>query len=220
MLSVDAKISLNKATTAVIVVDVQGDFTELKKGSLAVQGTGEDYVKAVIAATRHFYNKGYFVVASQDYHTIGHISFASTHNKKPFEQINVNGRTQMLWPNHCVQGSEGSVVLVPTEYISYVQLKGLKQYADSYSAFIDDDKQHTGLDAVLKKKGIKTVVIYGLATDYCVHATATDAKSLGYNVYVVHNLSKGVAPETTTKAMNEFKQLGVHVVSSVDELDC
>lgn len=219
LLDVEAKTIVDKSSTAVIVVDVQGDFTELKKGSLAVKGTGEVYVKTVIEATKRLYDKGYFVVASQDYHPIGHVSFASTHNKKPFEQITINDRPQMMWPNHCVQGSEGSIVLVPTQYISYVQLKGLKQGADSYSAFIDDDRQHTGLDTVLKQKGINTVVVYGLATDYCVHATATDAKKLGYTVYVVQNLSKGVAAETTAKALSDFKQSGVNIVKSLDELE-
>jgi len=201
----------------VIVVDVQGDFTEWKEGSLAVSGTDEAYVRQVEEATRKLRDAGFFIFATQDWHPPNHVSFYTNHpGKKPFEVIDVDGRKQVLWPPHCVQGTEGARILVDNNLFRAAVQKGRDPRYDSYSGFQDDGGQKTEMDTILRLNGIETVVVYGIATDYCVKATALDAAKAGYKVIVVKELCRGVAPDTIEKALKEMRSAGVLIVERLD----
>lgn len=201
----------------VIVVDVQGDFTEWKKGSLAVPGTDEAYVHQVEEATRKLKDAGFLIFATQDWHPPDHISFYTNHpGKKPFEVIEIDGRKQVLWPPHCVQGTEGARILVDNNLFRAVVQKGRDPRYDSYSGFQDDGGQKTEMDTILKLNEIKKLVVYGIATDYCVRATALDAARAGYRVIVVKELCRGVAPDTIEKALKEMQNAGVVIMDRLD----
>ena len=201
----------------VIVVDVQGDFTEWKEGSLAVSGTDEAYVRQVEEATRKLRDAGFLIFATQDWHPPNHVSFYTNHpGKKPFEVIDVDGRKQVLWPPHCAQGTEGARILVDNNLFRAVVQKGRDPRYDSYSGFQDDGGQKTEMDTILRLNGIETVVVYGIATDYCVKATALDAAKAGYKVIVVKELCRGVAPDTIEKALEEMRSAGVMIVERLD----
>jgi nicotinamidase/pyrazinamidase len=203
--------------TGVIVVDVQGDFTTWKNGSLAVNGADEAYVKKVADATGLLKQAGFVVYATQDYHPRNHVSFASNHpGKKPFEVIRIDNRTQVLWPDHCVKGTDGAKVLLDNNMFQAIVKKGQDPRFDSYSGFQDDGGSKTGMDDILKAAGIKKLVIYGLATDYCVSATAMDAAANGYKVVVIEDLSKGVAPDTSAKAIEAMKAKDIQILKEID----
>ena len=202
---------------AVIVVDMQGDFTTFKKGSLAVKGTDEAFVNKVKKATENLKKQGYPIYATQDWHPKDHISFFTNHKgKKAFEAIKIGDRTQVLWPPHCVQGTENAKILFDKGLFIAVVQKGKDKKYDSYSGFKDDGGAKTEMDKILKEKGIKELVVYGIATDYCVKATAIDAADAGYKVIVIEDLCKGVAPDTTAKAIKEMKAKGITVKKSLD----
>lgn len=199
-----------KDPVGVIVVDVQGDFTTWKNGSLAVKGTDKAFVDKVLQATEALKKKGYAIFATQDWHPKDHISFCTNHEgKKPFDVIQIDGRTQVLWPVHCVQGTENADLLLDKNLFVEVVRKGQDKKYDSYSGFQDDGGKKTAMDEILKKNGIKELIVYGIATDYCVKATAIDAAKAGYKVTVIENLCRGVAPESTAKAVQEMKDKGI-----------
>lgn len=201
----------------VIVVDMQGDFTTWKKGSLAVNGTDEAFVKKVEETTKDLKQEGFLVFATQDWHPADHISFFTNHDgKKPFEVIQIEGRTQVLWPPHCVQGTENARILVDNNLFLATVKKGKDSRYDSYSGFQDDGGAKTEMDKILKRNMVQKVVVYGIATDYCVKATAIDAARAGYKVVVVEDLCKGVAPDTSTKALEEMQAEGITVLKSLD----
>jgi len=205
------------AKTGVIVVDIQGDFTTWKQGSLAVPGTDAAFIKKVEEATKRLAEAGFPIFATQDWHPADHISFYTNHpGKKPFEAIQIDGRTQVLWPPHCVQGTENARILLNPRYFLAVVRKGQNPRFDSYSGFQDDGGQKTEMDSLLRQHGIRKVIVYGIATDYCVKATALDALANGYQVVVIEGLCKGVAPETSTKALEEMKQKGAIVMKELD----
>lgn len=205
------------AKGAVVVVDVQGDFTEWKKGSLAVPGTDKAYVEKVRKATSLLAKAGFTMYATQDWHPSDHVSFYTNHpGRKAFEILEIGGRKQVLWPPHCVQGTEGAKVLVDNDIFLAIVKKGQDKNFDSYSGFQDDGGAKTELDRILRARGIEFLVIYGIATDYCVRATAMDAASLGYKVVVVEELCRGVSQETTEKALEEMKSKGIVVMRSLD----
>jgi len=202
---------------AVIVVDVQGDFTTAKKGTLAVPDTDEKFLKKVSDATVKLKKQGIVIYGTQDWHPADHISFATNHpGKKPFEAVQIDGRTQVLWPPHCVQGTEGAKVLVNNNLFQAIVKKGQNSKFDSYSGFQDDGGAKTEMDNILKAAGVKKLIIYGIATDYCVKATAIDAATNGYKVVVIDDLSKGVAPDTTAKALEEMKAKGILILKNID----
>lgn len=227
---------LTPTNTAVVVIDVQEDFTqpnaykiEKKKGKpiegrLQVPNSGTEYVKSVIDATRLLKKKGFKIYATQDWHPQNHVSFASNHPvKKPFEQIPLKGAPggmQTLWPDHCVVNTTGARILLPLTLFSGVIKKGNDPSHDSYSGFADDGGKETELNSILKKNGIKNLIIYGIATDYCVMATAIHGVERGYTVYLITDLSRGVDyPAGTVKeAVAKMKDKGVIVVDSLDEL--
>ncbi len=203
--------------TGVIVVDLQGDFTKYKNGSLAVEGTDEAYVKAVEEATQKLKASGYPIYATQDWHPKNHASFFTHHpGKKAFDVIKLHGKDQVLWPPHCVQNTPGAEILLEKKLFKAIVKKGMDPQYDSYSGFQDDGGKKTEMDKILRTDGIKKVVLYGIATDYCVRATALDAAAAGYKVIVIKNLSRGVAPDTSQKAINEMKTKGIEIFEGLD----
>ena len=177
------------ADSALIVVDVQNCF--VTGGTLPVKG-GEEVVPVINKLAKLFEN----VVVTQDWHTPGHASFASSHaGKKPFETTALPYGTQVLWPDHCVQGSDDAGLhkdlKLPTA--SLIIRKGHNKNVDSYSAFVEaDGKTMTGLAGYLKERGINTVFVTGLATDFCVAWTAMDARKLGFTAYVIEDATRGI----------------------------
>jgi len=201
----------------IIVVDIQGDFTKLKNGSLAVDGTDEAYIKAVEENTKKLKETGYPIFATQDWHPANHASFFTNHKgKKAFDVIKLHGKSQVLWPPHCVQKTPGAEILLDKKLFTAVVKKGMDSKYDSYSGFQDDGGKKTALDKLLKKEKIDKLVVYGIATDYCVRATALDAVAAGYKVIMIKNLSRGVAPDTSQKAIDEMKAKGIAVLDDLD----
>ena len=207
----------DSAKMGVIVVDVQGDFTKLRNGSLAVDGTDEAYIKAVEEGTKKLKQAGFPIYATQDWHPKDHASFFTNHKgKKAFDVIKLHGKDQVLWPPHCVQNTPGAEILLDKKLFKAVVRKGMDPQYDSYSGFQDDGGKKTEMDKLLKKEKIDRVVVYGIATDYCARATALDAAAAGYKVIVIKNLSRGVAPDTTQKAIEEMKSKGVTILDDLD----
>ncbi|OPX96461.1 MAG: Peroxyureidoacrylate/ureidoacrylate amidohydrolase RutB [Syntrophorhabdus sp. PtaB.Bin047] len=200
---------------AVIVIDLQGDFTEWKQGSLAVPGSDEGYVRAVENATRQLKELGILVLGTQDWHPPDHVSFATSHpGKRPFETVVVDGKAQDLWPSHCVQGTGNARVVIDNNLFLAVVKKAEDPMTESYSGFQSGGE----LDAVLRANGIGRVIVYGLATDYCVKATSLDLAAAGYLVVVVENLCRSVSPDTAAAAVDEMRREGVRVVDTVEEV--
>lgn len=184
----DAKVTA-LPTDALLVIDVQNCF--LPGGSLAVND-GQAVIPVINALAKQFRN----IVLTQDWHTADHVSFASQHaGKKPFEAIDLPYGKQVLWPDHCVQGTDGAALHKDID-IPQAQLiirKGFRSQVDSYSAFLEADrKTETGLRGYLKTRGIKRVFIAGLATDFCVAWTALDARKYGFDVFVVEDGCRGI----------------------------
>lgn len=201
----------------IIVVDMQGDFTTWKNGALAVEGTDKAFVEKVANTTMALKEKGYIIFGTQDWHPADHVSFYINHSaKKPFETIQLEGRTQVLWPPHCVQQTENAKVLIDNNLFEAIVKKGKDKRYDSYSGFQDDGGAQTEMDQILKKYGTRELIVYGIATDYCVKATAIDAAAAGYKVTVVEGLSKGVAPDTTAKALEEMKAKGIALIKELE----
>lgn len=199
--------------SALLIVDVQFDF--LPGGALAVKN-GDTIIPVIVELSSGFET----IVATQDWHPIGHKSFASSHlNKNPLEEIHRNGNIETLWPEHCIQDSKGAeihleILKIP---ISKIIQKGTNPEIDSYSAFFDNHRQFiTELDDWLKNRKISQLYICGLATDYCVKFTVLDALSLGYEVFLLGNAIKGVnvLDGDSTKAIEEMKQAGAKILES------
>jgi len=213
-----AMAAASKEGWAVIVVDVQPCFVE--GGSLAVSGADDAYVAKVQRDTKWLYRKGYLIFGTRDYHPPDHISFASNHpGHNPFDVIEIDGRQQVLWPDHCVQTAGDSRALVDNNLFFEIVKKGQNPLFDSYSAFQDDGGAKTELHSILQAKGITHLVIYGIATDYCVYASVMGALQRGYSVTVVEDLIRGVAPETSAAVIEEMKAAGAEFVPSVKKLE-
>ena len=202
------------ANSALIVVDVQNCF--VSGGTLPVKG-GEEVVPVINKLAAAFRN----IVVTQDWHTPGHASFASTHaGKKPFETTKLSYGTQVLWPDHCVQGSDDAALhkdlKLPTAQI--IIRKGFHKEMDSYSAFDEaDHKTATGLAGYLKARGIKTLFVAGLATDFCVAWTALDARKAGFEVYVIDDATRAIDLNgSLAAAWKEMAAKGVKRIQSGD----
>lgn len=201
-------------SSTLIVVDVQNCF--LPGGSLAVK-EGDQVIPVINRIAKGFEN----VVMTQDWHTAHHISFASSHEgKKPFEVIKLAYGDQVLWPDHCVQGTEGAALAKDLD-IPQAQLiirKGFHNDVDSYSAFLEADKEtRTGLAGYLKERRIDTVFVTGLATDFCVAWTAIDARHAGLTTYVVEDACRGIdVGGSLAKAWADMKAAGVERIQSSD----
>lgn len=201
-------------TDALIVVDVQNDF--LPGGSLAVK-EGDAIVPLVNALAGRFRN----VIVTQDWHTPGHKSFASSHaGKKPFETTQMPYGTQVLWPDHCVMGTKGSELAagLAIPHAQLVVRKGYNHEIDSYSAFMEADRAtRTGLAGYLAERGIKRVYVAGLATDYCVGWTALDARKAGLDADVVEDACRGIDLNgSLARAWSEMSAAGVQRLKSSD----
>jgi nicotinamidase/pyrazinamidase len=177
------------AQSALIVIDVQNDFCP--GGALAVERGDE-----VVAPVNRLISKAEHVILTQDWHPAHHSSFASSHSgKQPFASITMEYGEQTLWPDHCVQGSPGANFHPRLEWTraELIIRKGFRRAIDSYSAFFENDrKTPTGLTGYLKERGIATVTLAGLATDYCVAYSALDAATLGLKVTVVMSACRAI----------------------------
>ncbi|MDF2440814.1 MAG: nicotinamidase/pyrazinamidase [Abditibacteriota bacterium] len=198
-----------------ILVDVQNDFCP--GGALAVS-EGNAVVPIINDIQKYFD----LVVATQDWHPRDHLSFAANHaGKTPGEVIELNGCPQVLWPAHCVQESEGARLRtdLDTSRIARIFQKGQHREVDSYSGFFDNDHATaTGLGDYLHEQGATAVYVCGLATDYCVKFSALDAKSLGFETYLIQDASRGVNLQSgdDAAAIEEMRVAGVTIVSSAD----
>ena len=202
------------ASAALLVVDVQNCF--VTGGTLPV-AKGEEVVPVINKLSAAFAN----IVVTQDWHTAGHASFASTHSgKKPFETTTLKYGTQVLWPDHCVQGTEDAALhkdlKLPTAQL--VIRKGYNKGVDSYSAFQEADRKTvTGLAGYLKARGIKTVYVTGLATDFCVGWTAIDARAAGFEVFVVEDACRAIDLNgSLAAAWKQMTAKGVKRIQSSD----
>jgi nicotinamidase/pyrazinamidase len=171
-----------------LVIDLQADF--MPGGALAVED-GDSIVPLVNALTRRFAH----VVVTQDWHPAGHASFASTHEATPFETKRLAYGDQTLWPDHCVQGTAGAALHpdLATDRAFLILRKGMHPGVDSYSAFVEaDGKTTTGLAALLRARGVKRVFACGLATDYCVAFSALDARTAGFETFVIDDACRAI----------------------------
>jgi nicotinamidase/pyrazinamidase len=208
-----SKIALRNSD-ALIVVDVQNCF--VPGGSLAVKG-GDEIVPLINRLARNFRH----VVLTQDWHTPDHVSFASQHaGKKPFETVDLPYGTQVLWPDHCVQGTEGAMLhkSLDIPHAELIIRKGYRRDVDSYSAFLEADKKtQTGLGGYLKQRGLKRVFLAGLATDFCVGWSAQDARRQGFEALVIEDACRGIdAQGSLAKAWADMKAAGVKRIQSSD----
>ncbi|MGY3441549.1 MULTISPECIES: bifunctional nicotinamidase/pyrazinamidase [unclassified Bradyrhizobium] len=200
--------------SALLVIDVQNCF--LPGGSLAVKD-GEQVVPVINRIAKSFAN----VVMTQDWHTPGHVSFASVHEgKKPFEVIDLAYGKQVLWPDHCVQGTDGASLSkeLAIPQAELIIRKGFHKDVDSYSAFTEaDGKTTTGLAAYLKARNVERLFVAGLATDFCVAWTALDARKAGFETYVVEDACRGIDTQgSLAKAWDDMAKAGVKRIQSSD----
>jgi nicotinamidase/pyrazinamidase len=204
---------------ALLLIDIQNGFCP--GGNLPV-AHGDD---VVAVANRLIEDGGYDVItASQDWHPANHGSFASQHaGKKPFDMGELSGQPQVMWPDHCVQGTADAEFHpeLNVEAIDYVQQKGENPAVDSYSAFRDNDQAAlTGLAGYLRAQQVSELDVCGLATDYCVKFSALDAVEMlpGVKVRFVSDASRGIDPEGVKAAIAEMTAKGVGIVTSAEIL--
>ncbi|MFW5768345.1 MAG: bifunctional nicotinamidase/pyrazinamidase [Bacteroidota bacterium] len=196
-----------------LIVDVQNDF--LPGGALEVP-EGDQVIPVINELQKKFRT----IVASRDWHPADHGSFASNHpGHKPGDIITLNGLEQILWPDHCVQGTRGAEFApeLNQEPIQKVIFKGTDPGVDSYSAFYDNGHRiETELHNYLQEKGTKTLYITGLAADVCVYFTVKDALLLGYETYLITDATRGVNlnPGDTQNAMTDMKKHGAKLIES------
>ncbi len=198
------------SSDVLIVVDVQNDFCT--GGALAVPG-GEKVVPAINRIAEKFEH----VVLTQDWHPENHVSFASNHpHKRPFDTIELNYGPQVLWPDHCIQGSAGASfhMALETNRASLVLRKGIHRNIDSYSAFYENDrKMPTGLAGYLRERQWKTLFFAGLAFDFCVRYSAEDARRAGFEAVVIEEACRGIDIDGSVSATHHsFKSLGIPTV--------
>ncbi|HUX99772.1 MAG TPA: bifunctional nicotinamidase/pyrazinamidase [Candidatus Deferrimicrobium sp.] len=211
----EKRITLSPAD-ALIIVDIQNDF--LPGGALAVSG-GHEIIEGVNAVSAVFEKSYYKIILTQDWHPLHHNSFASAHpGKQPFDQYATDGIGPVLWPDHCVQGQKGADFspLLNTEVADAIIRKGLNPKIDSYSTFIENDKKtETGLGGYLKSLGITRIFICGLALDYCVYFSAIDGRTLGFEVYVIIDLTRGIDDPagSINNALEDMTNKGIKFVN-------
>jgi nicotinamidase-related amidase len=201
-------------TSCLIVIDVQNDF--MPGGALAI-ARGNEVVPLINRMGARFRH----VILTQDWHPRGHASFASSHpGKKPFDTVELAYGSQILWPDHCVQGTEGAA-LHPELSIPQAELvirKGHDRGIDSYSAFLEADRKTvTGLAGYLKDRGFKKIYACGLATDFCVAWTALDARAAGFEVVLIEDACRAIDREgSLAKAMLDMSHAGVRQMRSIE----
>ncbi len=199
-----------------VITDVQNCF--LPGGTLPVP-EGDKIIPIINRLGALFRN----IVMTQDWHTAGHISFASSHpGKKPFETIQLPYGTQVLWPDHCVQGTADADMAkeLRVPHAQLVIRKGYRQHVDSYSAFLEADRKTlTGLTGYLKERGLKSVYFTGLATDFCVAWSALDARRAGFEAAVIEDATRGIdAGGSLARAWSDMTSAGVKRIQSTQLL--
>ena len=198
-----------------LLVDLQNDF--MPGGALAVPRGDE-----VVAVANRLAARFGMVVASQDWHPPGHLSFASQHaGRRPGETVQLCGVPQVLWPDHCVQGTRGARLCrdLDRSQVGEVFRKGTDAAIDSYSAFFDNARRRsTGLGERLRARDVETVYVLGLATEYCVKFSALDAASLGFRTRVVSDGCRGIERVSgdIQRCWDELREAGVGIFSSAD----
>lgn len=203
---------MRRSTDCLLVVDMQNDF--MPGGALAVP-RGDEIVALVNRIAANFA----VAVLTQDWHPAGHASFASSHpGRKPYETVRLAYGGQVLWPDHCVQGTPGAAFHAGLD-IPHAQLvirKGHHRKVDSYSAFLEADrKTKTGLDGYLRSRGVKRVFCVGLATDFCVAWTAMDARRFGLQAVVIEDACRAIdTGGSLAAAWQGMQQAGVRRLSS------
>jgi nicotinamidase/pyrazinamidase len=197
-----------------VVVDVQNGF--MPGGSLPVPGGDQvvPVINRIARALRH-------VVVTQDWHTRGHISFASSHRgKKPFDTIELPYGPQVLWPDHCIQGTVDAELHedLAIPHAALIIRKGYRPQVDSYSAFLEADRTTmTGLSGYLRERGLGTAYFVGLATDFCVAWSALDAKRAGFGAAVIEDATRGIdAGGSLARAWADMAAAGVRRLSATD----
>ena len=199
---------------ALLIIDIQNDFCP--GGALAVH-EGDTIIPVINKLANRFDH----VILTQDWHPAGHSSFASTHEgKNPYDIIPMSYGNQVLWPDHCVQGTNGSAfhLDISTLKAQLIIRKGFRKEVDSYSAFYENDHTTaTGLSGYLKDCGIDTLYLTGLATDFCVKWSAIDAIREGFSVYVIKDAVKGINLNgSVAAAWEEMQNAGVNIIHSND----
>ncbi len=211
------QFTISPADSVILVVDPQPTF--MPGGELPVPEGDE-----IVEPGRQFLNRFRDVqaIVTQDWHPPGHVSFASSHpGRKPFETIELYGHPQTLWPDHAVQGSATAQVHpgLPLDRFVLIVRKGFHRDRDSYSAFRenygpDGRRIPTGLAGFLREKGVKRLVVWGLAYDYCVGWTALDGREAGFEVAIVTDLTRAVEPERFEEYSSRYREAGIHLVRS------
>jgi len=197
---------MRPANEAILVIDVQNDFCP--GGALAVAG-GDEIVGPINAMVPEFPVR----VFTQDWHPADHLSFASQHDADPMTTTEMLYGTQVLWPDHCIIGSEGAKFhpKLDTRAADLIIRKGFRREIDSYSAFFENDRTTpTGLEGYLKERGVEAVTLVGLATDFCVNYSAVDAAKLGFSVTVIESLCRAIDFDgSLTAARAQMTEAGV-----------
>lgn len=194
---------------ALIIIDVQYDF--LPGGALAV-----DHGDEIVQTINELQSEYDLVVATQDWHPKGHKSFFTSHpGKKAFEEISLNGLNQVLWPEHCIQGTKGAefVPELSTDAVEAIFRKGMDKEIDSYSGFFDNGrKKSTGMGDYLKGRGVTEVAVCGVAADFCVYYTANDALDLGFKSSIIERASKPIDVKRYESVKADFQLKGGTII--------
>ena len=205
---------INNDTDCLLVIDVQNDFCP--DGALGVPD-GDQVVAVINLLGRRFSHR----ILTQDWHPGDHQSFASNHpGKSPFSTVELDYGQQVLWPDHCVQGTSGSAFhpALETDGSELVLRKGFRSGIDSYSAFFEND-QHTptGLSGYLRSRGFQRLFLTGLATDFCVGSSTLDARQLEFDVYLVDDACRAIDLDGSLAAMRErMESVGVNTIRSAE----
>jgi len=196
---------------ALILVDIQNDF--LPGGALAVPRGDE-----IIPVANRIQERFGLVVATQDWHPVGHASFASGHaGKKVFDTVTIDGIEQILWPDHCVRGSRGAEFsrAFNTNRVEAIVRKGTDPSIDSYSTFYDNARRKsTGLEGYLKWKGVERIFLAGLAADFCVYYSIMDALAVGFQAVLIKDGTRAISEEGFRTAEKAILARGGTVVTS------
>jgi nicotinamidase/pyrazinamidase len=196
---------------ALLLIDIQNDF--LPGGRLAVP-EGD----AIIQLVNDLQPQFELVVATQDWHPAGHQSFASSHaGRTQFEEIDLHGLSQVLWPDHCTQASDGAALApaLQSERIEAIFRKGMNPEIDSYSAFFDNGhRKSTGLADYLRGRGVTEVYLAGLAADYCVYFSAKDALAEGFAATIIEDATRAISAAGWEQAKADLQQLGGRLMPS------